>query len=534
MNSSSAYSNVLLATPTKQQSAPKRDFQDDQASDAFQQTFKDVHEARHNEKVNKPASTKKSVVADKPVAEPASEKNVSVPVRQSDKCDSCESVGKSDTSDQDQVNSKSIFDVDQTTNVNAEKDDASDLDLDSAQPVNQDQLLANPLLASNALTAPIESAITPLFAAPAVSIATDSDPSNTSIVNAELVDTSLADENNSELNGLSESESSKTQATKSEINQLLTTDTNISLDSIRPTVDATVLAQSTDTSAGPAAQQADALLASGMPLGNTTSKPLAAQLPLSVDDASTTENSDLFAIAGLVDSESTASKIAIKSQVPATNKVGGETELVSNQFLDSKTTFEKTMQNLGRAETGSSDQTASLPAANQTSPTSSPNTLDSLFRLSDAQTPATRSFVVQTAVPVPVGQPQWSQAVGEKVLWLAAQNVTSAEIHLHPKDLGPMQVNVSVNQDQASVSFTSHHAVVRDVLDQNMNRLRDMFSEQGLNLVNVDVSDKSFRQQQGEAKDQHGQPLSKDASPEDDPAVAVSAIIQQRLVDHYA
>ena len=124
--------------------------------------------------------------------------------------------------------------------------------------------------------------------------------------------------------------------------------------------------------------------------------------------------------------------------------------------------------------------------------------------------------------------------MGEKVLWLAAQNVSSAEINLHPKDLGPMQVRVSVNQEQTTVSFTSHHAVVREVLDQNLNRLRDMFSEQGLNLVNVDVSDKSFSRRQGDAQDQKAQGGSQDVASEEETVVAMSAIVQQRLVDHYA
>lgn len=212
-----------------------------------------------------------------------------------------------------------------------------------------------------------------------------------------------------------------------------------------------------------------------------------------------------------------------------------ETTPTSAQTEDAKSSFEKMLQTVARSNSPVKDESvpANIPTntSNANSSTNS-NALDSVFRLNDAQTPAARSFVVQTAVPVPVGQPQWSEAVGEKVLWLAAQNVQSAEINLHPKDLGPIQVKVSVNQEQASVSFTSHHAVVREVLDQNLNRLRDMFNEQGLNLVNVDVSDKSFSRQQGEGKEQKGQGAN--AAIEDETPVAVSAIVQQRLVDHYA
>ncbi len=157
-----------------------------------------------------------------------------------------------------------------------------------------------------------------------------------------------------------------------------------------------------------------------------------------------------------------------------------------------------------------------------------------LVRLAESQSPAARSFVVQTGVPVTVGQPQWSQAVGEKVLWLAAQNVSSAEIRLDPPDLGQLHVKVSVNQDQASVTFTSPHPMVRDALDQQLNRLREMFSEQGLNLVNVDVSDKSFAQQEQERGQGGNANTSGDVDDDELTPVAMTPITSTRLVDHYA
>lgn len=160
--------------------------------------------------------------------------------------------------------------------------------------------------------------------------------------------------------------------------------------------------------------------------------------------------------------------------------------------------------------------------------------LESITRPLESQSPAARAFVVQTGVPVTVGSPQWSQAVGDKVLWLAAQNVSAAEIRLDPPELGPMQVKVSVTQDQASVTFTSHNPVVRDALDQQLNRLREMFSEQGLNLVNVDVSDKSFAQQQRDQEESGKSRASVDVEEEELMPVAMTQVASVRLVDHYA
>lgn len=178
------------------------------------------------------------------------------------------------------------------------------------------------------------------------------------------------------------------------------------------------------------------------------------------------------------------------------------------------------------------DQAAT--AADAAKPAALGAAVESLTRLTEAQSPAARAFVVQTGVPVTVGTPQWSQAVGDKVLWLAAQNVSAAEIRLDPPDLGPMHVKVSINQDQANISFTSPHPIVREALDQQLHRLREMFSEQGLNLVNVDVSDKSFAQQEREQQESTKNQANADLDEDDLVPVGLSQNLSMRLVDHYA
>lgn len=207
---------------------------------------------------------------------------------------------------------------------------------------------------------------------------------------------------------------------------------------------------------------------------------------------------------------------------------GGDSGNPDLLLLNAKSIFSKL------AEANASQLDTSTPAADLKALTAATPAVESLSRLSEASSPAARSFVVQTGVPVALGQPQWGQAVGERVLWLAAQNVTSAEIRLDPPELGPMQVRVSVNQDQVNVSFTSPHPAVRDVLDQQLNRLREMFAEQGLNLVDVDVSDKSFAQQHQQKDDSNKAGSSSQLEDDEAAALASSIIMSDRLVDHYA
>jgi len=102
-----------------------------------------------------------------------------------------------------------------------------------------------------------------------------------------------------------------------------------------------------------------------------------------------------------------------------------------------------------------------------------------------------------TSIDVPVGHAEWGDKLVGKLSWLTARNMSVAEIHLTPPDMGPMEVKVRVQNEQASITVHSANPVVRDQLELHSHRLRDMLGEQGLSLAGFDVSD-SPRQQTGE------------------------------------
>lgn len=99
-------------------------------------------------------------------------------------------------------------------------------------------------------------------------------------------------------------------------------------------------------------------------------------------------------------------------------------------------------------------------------------------------------------VATPVGHPGWDTEMSQRVVWMSGNSVSSAEIHLNPPHLGPVEVRISVNQDQqTSVQFLSPHAAVREALEAALPRLRDQFGAQQLTLGDVSVSQQSAGQQ---------------------------------------
>lgn len=96
-----------------------------------------------------------------------------------------------------------------------------------------------------------------------------------------------------------------------------------------------------------------------------------------------------------------------------------------------------------------------------------------------------------TSVDVPVNHAEWGDKLMGKLSWLTAKNLSVAEIHLTPPDMGPMEVRVRVQNDQASITVHTANPVVRDQLELHSHRLRDMLGEQGLSLAQFDVSSNS-------------------------------------------
>lgn len=100
------------------------------------------------------------------------------------------------------------------------------------------------------------------------------------------------------------------------------------------------------------------------------------------------------------------------------------------------------------------------------------------------------------AVQVPVGNAGWDDALGQKVVWMAGQQQQVAELHLNPPHLGPMEVRLSVSNDQVSALFVSHQPAVREAIEAAMPRLREILADSGMMLGNATVSSDSLPRQQ--------------------------------------
>ncbi|MBB1519647.1 flagellar hook-length control protein FliK [Aquipseudomonas guryensis] len=133
--------------------------------------------------------------------------------------------------------------------------------------------------------------------------------------------------------------------------------------------------------------------------------------------------------------------------------------------------------------------------------------LSALSQAIAQQTTGAQRLPLVPGQAVAMQQGAWSEAVVDRVMWLSSQNLKSAEIQLDPAELGRLEVRIEMNKDQAAqVTFISANANVRDQLEGQMQRLRDMFTQQGIGQLDVNVSDQSLaRGWQGGGEDSQRQ-----------------------------
>ncbi|PNB74755.1 flagellar hook-length control protein FliK [Pseudomonas sp. GW456-E7] len=170
-----------------------------------------------------------------------------------------------------------------------------------------------------------------------------------------------------------------------------------------------------------------------------------------------------------------------------------------------------------------------------------------LAALTQAATPKTAN-ALPVNQPIAMHQSGWTEEVVNRVMYLSSANLKAADIQLQPAELGRLDIRVNMVPDQQTqVTFMSAHPGVREALDSQVHRLRDMFAQQGMGQVDVNVSDQSRGSQQGQEQARQSQAGGTRASGgridsmDDDltagvaeVAASVTSVIGSSAVDYYA
>jgi flagellar hook-length control protein FliK len=98
-------------------------------------------------------------------------------------------------------------------------------------------------------------------------------------------------------------------------------------------------------------------------------------------------------------------------------------------------------------------------------------------------------------VHTPVGSAAWADEIGTRVVMMTESGNHTASLKLSPEHLGPLEINITVRDEKASVWFGAAHADTRAAIETALPRLREMFEAQGLSLADAGVFGEPPREQ---------------------------------------
>lgn len=175
---------------------------------------------------------------------------------------------------------------------------------------------------------------------------------------------------------------------------------------------------------------------------------------------------------------------------------------------------------------------AQAPAAKQDADnaTMTINTTASIAPVISNASSAQASAPVSSAVlSAPLGSNEWQQTLSQHVTMFTRQGQQSAELHLHPEELGQVQISLKLDDNNlAQIQMMSPHSHVRQALEAALPTLRTSLAESGIQLGQSSISSESFAgqqqsfsQQQQSSRTGGGSNL---ATEEDEPLIAPASL----------
>lgn len=158
--------------------------------------------------------------------------------------------------------------------------------------------------------------------------------------------------------------------------------------------------------------------------------------------------------------------------------------------------------------------------------------------LADALAPKAGAHVAGTAevrVPAAVNSPEFAPALGLTLSTLAANGVQEARLQLHPAELGPISVQISVDGTGARIDFQADVAQTRQAIEDSLPSLAGALRDAGLTLTGGGVSQHSRQPEQPASSGARGGARGASSARDDDVAAIGSTLsrnVQRRgLVD---
>lgn len=183
----------------------------------------------------------------------------------------------------------------------------------------------------------------------------------------------------------------------------------------------------------------------------------------------------------------------------------------SHDKAQSATPYQNQVKNHEPALQGNAPATPAVAAAaekqelaSSSSSSSSPTATLAPIMSSHATSQTAATVASAPVLSQPLGTHEWQQSLSQHITLFTKQGQQTAELRLHPEDLGQVQISLKLDDNQAQLQMVSAHSHVRAALEAALPVLRTSLAENGIQLAQSSVSSESFAgQQQSSSQQQH-------------------------------
>src|SRR5690606_26738539 len=113
----------------------------------------------------------------------------------------------------------------------------------------------------------------------------------------------------------------------------------------------------------------------------------------------------------------------------------------------------------------------------------------------------------------PVGSSAWAGQLQQNMVSMVLRNQQEMTLRLHPAELGPLQVQLRVDDHQAQLMILTHSHRVRGAVEQALPQLREALATQGIQLDDANVADHAQHFAQQQQQQNHAQQQNRQAHP---------------------
>lgn len=188
------------------------------------------------------------------------------------------------------------------------------------------------------------------------------------------------------------------------------------------------------------------------------------------------------------------------------------------------------LQSADSAQQAAAPVTANAAKADAQAAVHAVNTTVSAAPAVSTAAPAVASQpVAAPVISAPLGSSEWQQTISQNITLFTRQGKQSAELRLHPEDLGQVQISLKLDDNQAQLQMVSPHSHVRAALEAALPTLRTSLAESGIQLGQSSISSESFagQQQSSSSQQQASRSGGRDNfGAEDDESLVVPASLQ--------